>query len=163
MISSKAANRIIFVLSLAGCFVTLYLTLAHKDYLSLQCGRSNDCEKVALDPSAHGFGIPALEAIPTAAFGLLMYVSLAALSFARVASPSSGLQRRAADLQWVFSFVGVLVSAWLTYLEAYVIEAWCKWCVASAVIIVLTFLVSSAERMGGRVHRSLLTSEGEAL
>ena len=41
--------------------------------------------------------------------------------------------------------VGVLFSAWLTYLELAVIHAICIWCVTSAVIVAVIFLVSVAE------------------
>jgi uncharacterized membrane protein len=37
---------------------------------------------------------------------------------------------------------GVLFSAWLTYLELFVIRAICQWCVVSAVIVVAIFVVS---------------------
>jgi len=40
------------------------------------------------------------------------------------------------------SLVGVLFSAWLTYLELGVIHAICIWCVTSAVIVTLILLVS---------------------
>jgi len=39
----------------------------------------------------------------------------------------------------------VLFSAWLTYLELGVIHAICIWCVTSAVIVTLIFLVSVAD------------------
>jgi uncharacterized membrane protein len=34
---------------------------------------------------------------------------------------------------------GVVFSAWLTYLELFVIHAICRWCVVSAVIAVVLF------------------------
>jgi uncharacterized membrane protein len=43
------------------------------------------------------------------------------------------------------SLVGVVFSAWLTYLELYVIDAICKYCVSSAVIVTLIFIVSVAD------------------
>ena len=41
--------------------------------------------------------------------------------------------------------LGVLFSAWLTYLEIGVIHAICIWCVTSAVIVTVIFLVSLAD------------------
>jgi len=43
----------------------------------------------------------------------------------------------------VLSLIGVGFSAYLTYLEIYVIEALCTWCVASAVIITLLAIVGA--------------------
>ena len=41
--------------------------------------------------------------------------------------------------------VGVLFSAWLTYLELAVIHAICIWCVTSAAIVAAILLVSVAD------------------
>jgi uncharacterized membrane protein len=43
---------------------------------------------------------------------------------------------------------GVLFSAWLTYLELVKIEAICRWCVGSAVLVVTLFAMSVAELRG---------------
>ena len=40
---------------------------------------------------------------------------------------------------------GVAVSAYLTYLEAAVIHAWCQWCVISAILMTLIFFASLTE------------------
>jgi uncharacterized membrane protein len=159
--SSVLANRLIFVLSLAGAGVALYLTVYHATHIDIPCGKSGGCEEVANHCSAHGFCIPFLKAIPTAAFGLMMYLSLAALAYCRVLSDSDGFQRKAANYQWLLSLIGVATSAYLTYLEAFVIHAWCKYCVASAIITLLIFMVASAERFGPRSLAGL-APEGES-
>ena len=41
--------------------------------------------------------------------------------------------------------IGLGFSGYLTYLEAYVINAWCQWCVSSAVIMVLAFFACLPE------------------
>ena len=144
---SVLANRAVFVLSLAGVGVSAYLMLAYMRLVTLGCSTSFDCGAVAADRHSWGLGIPALSSIPTPAFGLAAYVVLAALSFARVAAPDVRLTVAAPLLQLVLSAVGVAVSAWLTALEAFVIRHWCEWCLASAVIILLIFLASGAERL----------------
>ena len=141
-------NRIIFVLALAGVGVALALTISHATAIDLPCTVTHGCEEVARDPSAHGFGIPFLKAIPTAAFGLLMYILLAGLSFLRAANADASTQRLLAGFQWLLSLGGVVVTAYLMYLEAYVIHAWCQWCLASAAIITTIFITASLERFG---------------
>jgi len=37
--------------------------------------------------------------------------------------------------------LGIVFSAYLTYLEAFVIHAWCQWCVISAIIMAVSFLL----------------------
>jgi uncharacterized membrane protein len=143
------ANRIIFLLSLAGIAVAGYLTYTHVVGAVPYCGASTGCEDVANHYTAHGFGIPALKAIPTAAFGLMMYMAFAILAFIRVAF-NTRLAKWAKLLQWMLGLIGVGVAGWLTYLEAAVIQAWCKWCVVSAIITLLIFITATAERLAPR-------------
>ena len=56
----------------------------------------------------------------------------------RAAVPAPPPPARAALL---FSAGGVLFAGYLTWLELFVIHAICRWCVSSAVIIVLVFLL----------------------
>jgi uncharacterized membrane protein len=37
---------------------------------------------------------------------------------------------------------GVVFTAWLNYLEAFVINAWCEWCLGSAAMVVLLFVLA---------------------
>jgi len=140
------ANRIVFALSLFGGAISAYLTLAHMNYLALTCGEIPGCAEVAAHPTAHGFGIHGLEYIPTAAFGLAMFGAMALLSFVRAAMPESVHAAMARIAQRAMAAAAVLVSAYLTYLEAAVIRAWCQWCVMTAVTTVLVLIALFAER-----------------
>jgi hypothetical protein len=42
----------------------------------------------------------------------------------------------------VMTGVGVLFSLWLSYLELFVIHAICQWCVISAVLVTVLFIIS---------------------
>jgi uncharacterized membrane protein len=59
-----------------------------------------------------------------------------------------GLQPGYVHSPWVArSLVGLSAGAfafsiWLTYVEAVVLEAWCQWCVVSAILIGIIFLLS---------------------
>ena len=55
--------------------------------------------------------------------------------------------------------IGVLFSAWLTYLELAVIHAICIWCVTSAVIVVVILLVSVADRRELRPEPGIFNTE----
>ncbi len=132
----QTSNRVVFVLALAGIGVAGYLTLAHLNMLDLGCTALRGCEEVAQHPTARGFGLPWLRAIPTAAFGVAAFGLLAALSVMRTVVDGP-VAARARSVQLVTAAVAVAVSAWLTYLEALVIRAWCQWCIASAIITVL--------------------------
>jgi uncharacterized membrane protein len=145
-LAPTAANRIVFALALLGAGVALYLTMAHLNYLALSCGEIAGCAEVAAHPSSRGFGVRGLEYIPTAAFGLLMFLTMAALSFIRASTRRDLSVARIAMTQFALAVAAVCVSAYLTYLEAFVIHAWCQWCIGSAVITVLMLLALALTR-----------------
>ena len=73
-----------------------------------------------------------------------MYVGIFILSFLRTTLSKNQSEKIAKAILFL-SFVGVAISAYLTYLEAFKIHAYCLWCVSSAVVISLIFLVSLFE------------------
>ena len=149
--SSKNINLILFVLALIGCFISLFLTIKYVQNADIPCSKGmSDCNAVAHDDAAWGLGIPALKPVPTPALGMLMYVTLIGLCLARVITSATSVQRKVGLLQWFVAFVGVVVSAYLTYREAAIIHHWCTWCLGSAAIVLLIFILSSAERFGAK-------------
>jgi len=62
---------------------------------------------------------------------------------------------------WCEAAIGVLFSAWLTYVELAVIHAICIWCVTSAGIVVAILLVSIADLGEVRASRgSIILKQG---
>jgi uncharacterized membrane protein len=128
----------IAALSLVGVFVALYLTLYKFGVFGvLKCGVGS-CETVNTSRWATFLGLP------VAAWGLGFY--LTALAVALV-----GMQERFADSLAVsrvlvaMSAVGVAFSGWLTYLEAFVINAYCLYCLVSAAIVSVIFVASVSD------------------
>jgi len=125
------------VLSLAGFFVALYLSLWKAGIMGvLPCGEGS-CETVQTSRYAY------LAGVPVAVYGVVGY-------FALLVAALIGLQPRFVGKRrptwWLvgFSSAGVLFTGYLSYLEAFVINAWCRWCLISAAIIVGVLLVSLA-------------------
>ena len=125
----------IAVLALIGLLVSIYLMMHKLGYVgSLQCG-VGDCGAVQSSRYAVFVGVP----VPL--LGLAGYSGVLLLAIV-------GLQPRWAGARWIalaifgMAAVGLVFSAYLTYLEAAVIRAWCQWCVVSAVLITLIFLLS---------------------
>ncbi len=123
------------VLALAGIFVALYLLLYKLGMIGqLNCSVGS-CETVNTSKWATFLGFP------VAAWGVAFYLGMFALSVL-------GVQQRYADSRsmsqalLLFSGTGVLFSAWLTYLELFVIHAVCQWCVVSAVIVTAIFVLA---------------------
>jgi uncharacterized membrane protein len=125
----------IALLALGGLLISSYLTMYKVGLLGvIQC-TIGGCEKVQTSRWATFLGLP------VSAWGLGAYLTILAISIL-------GVQPRWVRARWValalfgLSAVGVAFSAWLTYLEAFVIHAWCQWCVISAILITLIFLLS---------------------
>jgi uncharacterized membrane protein len=123
------------VLSLLGIFISGYLALYKLGYLGvIQCG-TGGCETVQASRYAYFLGFP------VAVWGIGAYAALFVLAVLGV-QPRWMHARPVAVGLFALAGVGVLFSAYLTYLEAAVIHAWCRWCVASAVLITLIFLLA---------------------
>lgn len=130
-----ASRMAVAVLALVGLLLSAYLTLFKLGYVgSLECAIGG-CETVQGSAYAYFLGLP------VAAWGVGGYGAILAVALL-------GLQPRWAGARWVavaltaLSAAGVLFSAYLTYLEAAVIRAWCQWCVGSAIVVTLVFLFS---------------------
>jgi uncharacterized membrane protein len=137
--ASPPTNRMaIAVLSLVGFFVAFYLLAHHLGWVgSLICG-VGDCAAVQASKWS------SVGPVPTSAIGMVGYVALMVVSIV-------GLQPAHRTAAWVgrsllvFSALALAYSVFLTYLEAFVIHAWCQWCVISAVLIVVIFAASLVE------------------
>ena len=125
----------IAVLALLGVFDAAYLSMYKLGIIGGLTCRVGSCEQVQNSPQAALFGIP------VAVLGLGAYVALLALALAGV-QPRFVRDRRIALAIAAISGVGMLFSAYLTYVEARVIYMWCQYCVISAILITLIFLLS---------------------
>jgi len=136
----------IAVLSLVGILIALYLTLYKIGVIGDLSCTLGSCETVNTSKWATFLGLP------VAAWGLGAYIALFALSMAGTADRYAGSQTISVLLVAIAAW-SVLFSAWLTYLELFVIHAICIWCVASAVILVAILVVSIVDLRGSRGHR----------
>lgn len=125
----------IAVLAAVGCLVAGYLSFEalFRDG-AVACGPLGDCHAV------QSSGYAKVAGVPVAVLGLLMYAALLALAISRrLGMDRSGLLRT-----WAFALAlgGVLYSAYLTYVELFVVHAVCAWCVTSAVIVAAILITS---------------------
>jgi uncharacterized membrane protein len=122
-------------LALIGFFVSLYLSLWKLGLMGMMACGTGSCERVQLSPYAYLFGIP------VAFFGVVGYLAIFGVSIL-------GLQPRFANERWVVAALiavtgaGVAFTGYLSYLEAFIIDAWCRWCLISAALILGTFISS---------------------
>ena len=129
---------LMLVLALAGIGVAGYLSYAYLADQAIACGQSQGCDLVAQSGYSRIFGIP------IAVFGLLAYIALVILLVAH-GRIGENLEAYVPLAMLGISLIGVLFSAYLTYLELFVILTVCKWCVASALIMTAFFVLSIFE------------------
>jgi protein-disulfide isomerase/uncharacterized membrane protein/rhodanese-related sulfurtransferase len=123
-----------FISVLAGLFASTYLTWAYTSSSHRMVCLSGGCDTVRASKYAHLWGVP----MPI--YGLAFYAFMALLMLAEAKAPRYGA--RIWRLLLIFLAGGVLFSGWLTYLEGFVIHAWCEWCVTQAIAIAVAFLLT---------------------
>jgi uncharacterized membrane protein len=122
------------LIALAGLFVATYLTLYKLGLIGTLSCSVGSCETVQLSRWATLLGLP------VAVWGVGYYALVFMLTLA-------GIQERFAESRGLALALllltgwGVVFSSWLTYLELFVIDAICQWCVVSAVLAGLLFVV----------------------
>lgn len=131
----------IAAISLAGVFLALYLTLYKLGIIGhLACGLGS-CERVNTSRWAVFLGLP------VAAWGVGFYAATFLVALVGT-SPRWADRREPAIALTIMTITGVLFTTWLSYLEVYVIGAICRWCVGSAIIVVVLFALSLADLHG---------------
>ena len=130
------ARRLVALLALAGIFLATYLALYKFGMIGALTCTVGSCETVQLSKWAMFLGLP------VAAWGVGFYVAVFVLAMLSLGTPSRAVR-------WALLLLagwGVLFSGWLTYLELYVIHAICMWCVVSAVLTAVIFLLLLVDR-----------------
>ncbi len=129
-------HRVLTILAWAGLFVAGVLTVAHTMGKDLPCGVADGCNKLAEDPSSRWFGVP------VAVFGLAAYMTFAVFGILR-ARMGLAQARPIIVLGMAMSGIGLLLSVYLQYVSIVELGSPCPWCISSAVIMLLTFLLHS--------------------
>jgi uncharacterized membrane protein len=123
------------LIALAGMFVALYLTLYKLGYIGTLACAVGSCEKVQTSKWATFLGIP------VGAWGVGYYVGVLVVSLIGL-SPGYAERRSISQLLVGMTAMGVMFSLWLTYLELFVIDAICMYCVISAILAIALFAIS---------------------
>ena len=130
MSTDRRLGLVAIVLATIGLCVAAYLTYIHYEGIKPVCGLGGNCEKVQSSEWSR------LAGIPVALLGLLAYAAILATLFVE--------REEALVAGALFALAGFGFSAYLTYRELFSIDAICPWCVASAVIMTLLAVVTTA-------------------
>jgi uncharacterized membrane protein len=127
--TAERLRAVALALALAGVLIAGYLTYVHYADTETVCvGGGGGCERVQTSEYAD------LAGVPVALIGLIGYLALALAAWL----PGE----RAALAAAALALGGAGFSLYLTYLELFVIDAICQWCVASAVVMTALAIVT---------------------
>jgi uncharacterized membrane protein len=126
---------LILILAFAGLADSAYLAQHEASGTPLICDIQNlsGCNIVANSQYSHIFGIP------TAEFGVLFYSILFVLAALELVLFDRLLRR----VLQVFALIGLIISVITTLTQIFLINALCIYCLASALITVLIFILAT--------------------
>jgi uncharacterized membrane protein len=126
--SDRRLRGAIVVLSTLGAAIAAYLTYAHFAHVHVACATSG-CETVQTSRYAE------LAGIPVATLGLAGYLVLGATAaFAADLARAVGLAAAVG---------GLVFAGYLLYVQAALIGAFCQWCLASDLVLLLLVVATS--------------------
>jgi uncharacterized membrane protein len=125
------------VLSIIGAGIAGYLTYVHYNEGALVCSASGGCHTVQESDYA------TIGPIPIAMLGLGMFLTLGALYVARILDWKAISGEMATMVAWGITLSALLYYAYLVYIELFVLEAICQWCVATTAITIAIFAIES--------------------
>lgn len=124
-------SKLLLVVAVLGLLVSGYLLVSYQSSGLMVCLAGHGCDAVRASDFSSILGVP------TPVFGVAYYLGLGILA-------ALWSLKDAQRLRWplmILTGAGLAVSVWLTCLEAFVIKAWCIWCVTSAILSVIAFLL----------------------
>lgn len=122
------------ILAGIGLIDSIYLSWEKIFHIEVFCGGSGDCQTVANSPYSEVAGIP------IAFLGVAVYVVIMVLLY--LEGRDSFWQQNSPLIIFGITLAGTLYSIYLTYLEVAVIYAICPYCVISAVVMALLFIIA---------------------
>lgn len=135
--SKELLNRLVFIFSLLGLAVASFLFYEYNIASgSIICPTGNGCEIVRASPYSSFLGV----SIPF--LGIIYYLMMAIFSVIHSYKSSARFLNL---IKLLFSIAAVSFGLYLTYLEAFVIRAFCFWCVISFIISLIVLLLTTVD------------------
>jgi uncharacterized membrane protein/thiol-disulfide isomerase/thioredoxin len=126
-------------LSMIGIGIAGYLAYVEINQVEAVCGPVGNCNTVQESSYATLFGF-----LPVGVLGILGYIAILIAWLARLLDLPK-YNRLFTLALWIFTLFGTLFSIYLTFLEPFVIGATCMWCLSSAVIMTILFVVATRQ------------------
>ena len=144
MASDVGTNRrmawVVVIFAVLGLAVSLYLTWIKLANATVACAGVGNCE--AVNNSSYS----TLAGIPIALLGAAAYLTILGLMALEALRPGSA--EAACLASFGTALAGTLYSAYLTYIELFVLHEVCPYCVISAVCVTIIFILSALRLRG---------------
>lgn len=127
------------ILAAIGFIDSLYLTYVKLSHQQVYCGGLGECETVNNSPYSEIGGIP------IALLGMGAYLVIIIILFLEIRGDFWRANARL--IVFGLSLIGILYSLYLTYIELAVLYAICPYCVLSAIVMLVLFVVSTIRLM----------------
>lgn len=128
---SSLKKVLVVFLILLGLVDSAYLTYKHFSGSNLVCTVTGGCEKVLTSRYAQ-FG-----PIPVALLGVLFYLTLLFLLIINRHQTNVKISK----IIFTLSLLGAIGAIWFILIQAFVLHAWCQYCLVSDIIMILIFLI----------------------
>jgi len=119
------------VFALLGFADATYLTLKHYSGSPITCSLTHGCGVVTASAYSELFGIP------VALLGALYYLSVILLSIFVLDRKNPNILRLISQFTWV----GLGASVYFIIVQAFLLHAWCQYCIGSAITSTSLFIV----------------------
>ena len=129
---SKWFNIVVLILSAIGIGDTTYLTIKRFTHDSVNCSLFEGCDLVTTSSYSAIFGIP------VAVMGIIFYVSIFGLTLWHIRSKN----KKAINILMGLSSVGLLMSMWFVYTQAFILNSYCSYCLVSAGLSTTIFILT---------------------
>lgn len=127
----------IIVLGVIGLGISGYLTYTHFNEAALVCSVGG-CETVQSSQYS------TIGPVPVAMLGVAMFAAVIGLAGLRLSQRELVSNETVSMLAWGMLLTGILYYVYLTYVELFVLNAICQWCVLSSFAAVGIFGLESA-------------------
>ncbi|MEZ4156454.1 MAG: vitamin K epoxide reductase family protein [Candidatus Paceibacterota bacterium] len=127
-------NAILAGLAWIGFFIALYIRLKKTRHQPMVCYVGSDCSKVVHSEYSKFFGLP-VELLGMIYYAFLGFSYGTLLLFPQIASPAISF------MLFGISLGAFLFSIYLIAIQAIALKEWCTWCICSAIITTIIFLI----------------------
>ncbi len=132
-------RKLIILFAILGLIDAAYLTYHHYANTSMVCVALHGCDYVTTSEYSEIFGIP------ISLLGILYYLAIVTLTIISVKAKDTRLTRRILSLNEIVILIGTITYAYLIYVQADILNAYCIYCLFSAFCTFLIFILNSLD------------------